>query len=72
MLDYGFTGDGGFAVVNRTDRTAAYAYPSSPNALAAKRDPKGTAERMLPQRPPCHADEDLFQRMTSALYMARR
>jgi len=44
---YGFTKDHGFAVVDTTRKVASYAYPTSIHHSAARRDPAGTAARML-------------------------
>jgi hypothetical protein len=46
-IKYGFDSTGGFAVVDTVPRTWAYAYPTSINANAAKRNPSKVASEMV-------------------------
>lgn len=47
-LEYGFDSKGGFYVIDHATRKAAYAYPTSPNAEAAKRNQRAIALKMDP------------------------
>ena len=44
---FAFEENGGFRVIDHDRRIAIYAYPTSPNAEAAKTKPASTACRML-------------------------
>ena len=45
-IDYGFDSSGGFYVIDHARRQAAYAYPSSPHATKAKRNPAKVRDAM--------------------------
>lgn len=46
-IHYGFDASGGFFAIRHGERTAEYAYASSPHAVAARKDPAGIARKML-------------------------
>lgn len=47
MIVYKMLPDGGFVAGDMASQFTAYAYPSSPHALVAKKYPKAVAEDML-------------------------
>lgn len=46
-MRYGFSKDGSFVVADDQNRIGEFAFPSSPRAEQAKRDPARTAHEML-------------------------
>ena len=57
VIDYGFDAKGGFYAIDHTAKVAAYAYPTSPHAVAAKRCPGRVIGRMLDEESVGVSDE---------------
>lgn len=49
-IHYGFDYSGGFFAILHGERTAEYAYASSPNAIEARKRPAEVAKRMIETR----------------------